>query len=518
MKRWHSVLLFFIVVCMLFVAVPLRAEAEAETLTSSEAFIEILKKREGFEKYPYKDNSQWSIGYGTRVPDGKLEYYQKNGITEEEAEKLMREMLKGFENAVLKFAEKYGFTLQQHQFDALVSFSYNCGDAWTRETNGNMNRAVREGWTGSDFLYAILLWSKSAGQYILINRRLYEANMYINGIYESPYNHETGFFRYIFLEGGKAETEYVIHGYDVRDPKPIRYKFKSIPTGVDANGNKFTYEFAGWYTAPKNGKLVEVLDDSLNSGDLLYAMWKDPNGKMVYLEKGEPCDMEISVTKVNEYVTIRSGPGTQYSKLGELKKNSKVRLLRVYENDGDLWGQYDGGWISLKYTNYDEVLESLMGWPKNGTVTANKVNVRNAPGTSNTTIMYKVNKGDRVVISEQTYLGGMYWGKMQDGNWISLNYVEFDQVPVAPKPEPEPEPKPEPEPDPSPVPNPAADINGDGAVNEDDAIYLLQFVLMPDVFPLEQPIDYTGDGGVNEDDAIYLLQHILMPDTFPLRI
>ena len=28
------------------------------TLTSSREFIEILKKREGFEKYPYKDNSQ----------------------------------------------------------------------------------------------------------------------------------------------------------------------------------------------------------------------------------------------------------------------------------------------------------------------------------------------------------------------------------------------------------------------------------------------------------------------------
>ena len=514
MKRWYSVLLSIIVISILFVAVPL--EANAESMTSSEAFIEILKKREGFAKYPYKDNSQWSIGYGTRVPDGKLEYYQKNGITEEEAEKLMRQMLSSFENAVLKFAEKYGFTLQQHQFDALVSFSYNCGDAWTRETNGNMNRAVREGWTGSDFVYAIMLWSKSAGQYVLINRRLYEANMYINGIYESPYNHETGYFRYVFLEGGKAETEYVIHGYDVRDPKPIRYKFKNTPTGVDANGETFTYEFAGWYSAPKDGKLVEVLDDSFDSGDLVYAMWKDPAGNLVYLEKGEPCDLEVSVTKVNEYVSIRSGPGTQYRKMGELKKNSKVKLLRIYDDNGSLWGQYDGGWISLKYTNYDEVLEELNEWPKAGTVTANKVNVRNAPGTSNTTIMYKVNKGDRVTIFERTYVGSMYWGKLEDGNWISLDYVVFDEVPVVPEPEPDPTPDPEPEPDPAPNPDSSSDINGDGTMNEDDAIYLLQYVLMPDVFPVEQPTDYTGDGIINEDDAVYLLQHILMPDTFPL--
>ena len=304
MKRLFSVLLTLVVVCVLFAAV--SVEANAQTLTSSDAFIEILKQREGFEKYPYKDNSQWSIGYGTRVPEGKLEYYQKNGITKEEAEKLMREMLVDFENAVLKFADKYNITLSQHQFDALVSFCYNCGDAWTRDTGGNMNKAVREGWTGSDFVYAICLWSKSAGEYILINRRMYEANMYLNGLYESPYDYDKGAFRYVFLDAGQGKTEYEIHGYDIRDPKPIRYKFTSTPTGKDAKGNTFTYEFAGWYTAPEKGKLVTVLDSSVSNGSSLYAMWKDPSGKLVYLPKGEPVDVTVSVTKVNEFLTIRS--------------------------------------------------------------------------------------------------------------------------------------------------------------------------------------------------------------------
>lgn len=60
------------------------------------------------------------------------------------------------------------------------------------------------------------------------------------------------------------------------------------------------------------------------------------------------------------------------------------------------------------------------------------------------------------------------------------------------------------------------DLNQDFTVNEDDAIYLLQHVLLPDYFPVEQAVDYTGDGQVNEDDAIYLLQHVLLPDFFPL--
>ena len=198
-----------VVLLIMLSVVGMSVHAEEETMTSSPALIEILKKREGFSKYPYRDNSQWSIGYGTRVPDGMLSYYQTHGITEEEAEQLMLKMLKSFETSVLKYANKHSISLQQHQFDALVSFSYNVGTSWMSEKTGNMNLAVQQGWTGSDFLYAICLWSKSGSQYALINRRLYEANMYLNGLYESPYNHEKGFFRYIFLEGGKGEVRYL---------------------------------------------------------------------------------------------------------------------------------------------------------------------------------------------------------------------------------------------------------------------------------------------------------------------
>lgn len=60
------------------------------------------------------------------------------------------------------------------------------------------------------------------------------------------------------------------------------------------------------------------------------------------------------------------------------------------------------------------------------------------------------------------------------------------------------------------------DVNEDGFVDEEDAIYLLQYILMPDLFPLEQAPDCDKNGILNEDDAIYLLQHVLMPDVFPL--
>lgn len=60
------------------------------------------------------------------------------------------------------------------------------------------------------------------------------------------------------------------------------------------------------------------------------------------------------------------------------------------------------------------------------------------------------------------------------------------------------------------------DLDRNFTVNEDDAIYLLQHILLPEFFPVDQAVDYNGDNRINEDDAIYLLQHVLLPEFFPL--
>lgn len=517
MKRFLCGLFALLLLIAAYPATPIRANAE--TMTSSDAFVEILKQREGFSKYPYKDNSQWSIGYGTRVPSGKLEYYQKNGITEAEAEKLMRDMLKDFENSVLKFAAKYNFTLTQNEFDALVSFTYNCGDAWTTNTSGYMNRAAREKWTGSDFLYAILLWSTSAGQYILINRRLYEANMYVNGIYQKNYDKENGNFKYVFLEAGAGKTRYIIHGYDKTDPKGIRAEFSIIPSGKDSNGKAFDYQFEGWYTAPTGGQKVTVLDGSLPNETVLYARWKDPSGKVAYLPKGNTIE-PLSVIATGT-VNIRTGPGTFYSKDGKVQKGTAITLTRIYIDGTKRWGQFDGGWVSLDYTNYNEVADAKDTWPKTGAVNTNGVNIRKGPGTSYDSVT-KVNFGHKVKIMEKKYDGSKYyWGRLEDGNWIALQYVTFDVVAVEPEPD-----TPEDETqgsdqeadDGTDDPIRSADVNSNGAIDKDDAIYLLRHVVYPTKYPVSVDADINGTGKVDKDDAIYLLRHVVYPDKYPLVI
>ena len=52
------------------------------------------------------------------------------------------------------------------------------------------------------------------------------------------------------------------------------------------------------------------------------------------------------------------------------------------------------------------------------------------------------------------------------------------------------------------------DLNKDGVVDEDDAIYLLRHALMGDAYPVDQDADYDKNGIVDEDDAIYLLRTV----------
>lgn len=61
------------------------------------------------------------------------------------------------------------------------------------------------------------------------------------------------------------------------------------------------------------------------------------------------------------------------------------------------------------------------------------------------------------------------------------------------------------------------DVNGDGILNNKDAIYLLKHVVLGSMYPITQDADMNGDGVVNNKDAIYLLKHVVLGDMYPLK-
>lgn len=82
-----------------------------------------------------------TIGYGRAIKDKKgnwlkgqeglkqlnILYPELETITEQEACKMLEEDLGIFSKQIVKLCMTYGFDLNQNQFDAIVSFSYNCG-------------------------------------------------------------------------------------------------------------------------------------------------------------------------------------------------------------------------------------------------------------------------------------------------------------------------------------------------------------------------------------------------------
>ena len=62
------------------------------TLRTTEPMIDFIKQKEGFQEKAAWDYAQYSIGYGSAC--GRDEY--PNGITEAQADVLLRQMLQGF--------------------------------------------------------------------------------------------------------------------------------------------------------------------------------------------------------------------------------------------------------------------------------------------------------------------------------------------------------------------------------------------------------------------------------------
>lgn len=422
-KRIVSLVLAVVIALSAVWVSPLHVSAESEFVTSEEC-VALIKDEEGFVRKPYWDYSQYTVGYGTKCPDDKLDYYLENGITEEEAIALLCSHLKGVEKRLNQdLIDRFQLTLTQNQFDALVSFSYNCGTRWIYDESDNLRRAVINGADENEIIYRFSRWCNAGGviQTILVRRRLWEANLYINGVYENIVPDHYGYVLYD-ANGGVSDPN--IQGYNTEITAEI------IPTP--------TYEghtFDGWYTAKNGGTKVTVLDASVRN-KRLYAHWIDGEGNST--NQGQEPEDGITVTVTANDVNVRQGPGTSHSKVSTVNTGEQIVITETASDGTNLWGKCDQGWVCLKYTNYDIVIKdsekdddnagtaSVMGTVK----VSDCLRVRTGPGTAYAVVDY-LDNGTRVEILEQKILGYMVWGRIAAG-WISLDYVELDPVEEAP--------------------------------------------------------------------------------------
>lgn len=138
--------------------------------------VNLLKEVEGWRDKPYRDSGgKCTIGYGHLIKEGE---YCPDRITVDQGEKYLRDDITEAERTVNSTIK---VPLTQHQFDALVSFTFNIGaGAWAVSdtlkilNNGEHHRMPAR----------MLMWVKVTKNGVkvveegLINRRLKEVRVW----------------------------------------------------------------------------------------------------------------------------------------------------------------------------------------------------------------------------------------------------------------------------------------------------------------------------------------------------
>lgn len=164
--------------------VPVRAY---DNLTAGNFAIDLIRRYEGFSSKMYYIDGHWYVGYGSQVSEGAY----PNGVTEEEAEALVREELRRTESVLNAFFESNGLSPTQAQFDALLDFTYNLGSSWL-SGNSDLVKIVRgeKEATRLETAHAFVEWCHAGGVALsgLADRRLEEAALYLDGSTDTAAN------------------------------------------------------------------------------------------------------------------------------------------------------------------------------------------------------------------------------------------------------------------------------------------------------------------------------------------
>ena len=285
------------------------------SMSISQRGIDLIKSFEGFRGKAYKALSTekyYTIGYGHYGAD----VYEGMTITKEEAERLLRSDLVKYTGYVNTFLNTYNITVNQNQFDALTSFTYNVGNVWKNQ-DFSLKRYLINGinnYSADQITTAFRNWNKSGGKVIpgLTRRREAEAKLFLEGVGQVTCNCSDSYAGDYVCTASSSLTIRSGHGTGYS-------KVGSIPHGATV------------YVSKGNGAWAHVSYNGMNG----YA-------SMDYLQKQNqvkaPSGYNISLSATSVYNSER--PVLTISALsGETITNYKVYVKlsdgRVIEKD---WG------------------------------------------------------------------------------------------------------------------------------------------------------------------------------------
>lgn len=281
----------------------------------SKQCFDMIKQFEGIRLKAYKavpSEQYYTIGIGHYGPDVSKDMV----ITEQEAEDMFRNDVERFE----KYVNNLGLPLNQNQFDALVSFTYNCGP-------GNLKKLVA-GRTPSQIADAMLQYNKSGGKVIsgLTKRRKAERELFIK---------ETDIKGIIFGSARADENKRYTDGAAGDQRQKITPDYSG-----EVSMQNFYVHSKGWYIfRPKDPevamKIAAAMIDACNNPMIGY----DKGGRLGIISKGTQskekteCDCSSLVRKcIIEASGIDAGNFTTGNEPALLKATGLFEEKIVYKN------------------------------------------------------------------------------------------------------------------------------------------------------------------------------------------
>ena len=207
--------------------------------------VSLIKSFEGCRLKAYQcPAGVWTIGYGhtAGVKEGDT-------ITQEEADDFLRSDLVKYEKAVLNYNGIYNFN--QNQFDALVSFTYNCGTLNLKNLTQSGKRTIAQ------ISAKLPLYNKAGG---VVLRGLQRRRAAEKELFDTPVksNKTDTTLYYVKYTGDSPRVDEVLSyigansDYDMTQTKPYLRR-KPIAT---ANNIK---NYTG--TATQNNKIIKLAKD-----------------------------------------------------------------------------------------------------------------------------------------------------------------------------------------------------------------------------------------------------------------
>lgn len=229
MKRILALSLSLLLVLTLLPAGALAVD----TYTTSVEGVRMIEEFEGFSSTAYADNGKWYIGYGTLCEPSDY----PNGISELEADQLMRDALVVAEDVVNNLLMDYSISVTQYQFDAMVSMTYNLGTQWIVPEYRFCGYLISGIWqyTETEVVNAIATWCHQGSMVreSLVNRRLREAYLFLYGQYDNAGPDNYTYIHYS-PNGGTVENRTVFY--------PVGQPYGTLATPVQKGRT-----FLGWY-------------------------------------------------------------------------------------------------------------------------------------------------------------------------------------------------------------------------------------------------------------------------------